>query len=488
MSLRLLQTLESLSLRDDDRLDAGEAQRLVDASGDRSEVSVEERAHLVRAAASPRTTLEGKNVIERFLAAPTEELPLRAHTGADASGFSDDVLVLGRDGTVRGNSSVTPHSRSYAAVHKGPMRERMGSPAPSSPVLTPLEQARVASRTPGQALDAMARERGLSLGFEALANAKSSFDPEAPSWWGKCHAWAWAALSTELSARVDVGGPEGQRGLWFAGQWLSRAELGNVLMTVADRIALRDGSELFRSNLTPTELLQATAQFLLAGGGGFVADLHNDAAHGGEREVWNQPFVAADVTTKTLGGEGAAFVLALAEKEGRGGVAVKHVHLVGRYGNEKSDDWEGAWHPGSRSWNVYAVTDANGVVVAAYQADDVKLNGARGLPTRQSHELPEYVWKPSLEVIDAGFSGAPHPAIDGDALAREYRFFLGEVLTKGVPGSMRADFEAAVPSRAVSAEERERLRVRFKGVAEAYTVDQWERAFGARGLARAVFL
>ena len=488
MSLRVLQTLETLSLRDDDRLDATEAQRLVDASRDRSEVTLEERAHLVRTAASPRTTLEGRNVIERFLAAPLEPFPLRAHTGADASGFSDDLLVLGPDGTMRGNSSVTPHSRSYAAVHKGPLRERHGSPPPKSVVLTPSEQARVASRTPGQALDAMGRERGLTLGFDALAHAKSSFDPEAPAWWGKCHAWAWAALSTELSARVDVGGPEGQRGLWFAGQWLSRAELGNVLMTVADRISLRDGSAFFRSNLTPADLLQATAQFLLEGGGGFVADLHNDAAHGGEREVWNQPFVAADVTTKTLSGEGAAFVLALAEKEGRAGVAVKHVHLVGRYGNEKADDWEGEWHPGSRSWNVYAVTDENGVVVAAYQADDEQLDGARGLPSRQSHELPEYVWKPSLGAIDAGFSGARHPAIDGDALAREYRFFLGEVLTKGVPGSMRADFEAAVPARPVSADEREALRVRFKGVAEAYTVEQWERAFGAKGLERAVFL
>jgi hypothetical protein len=232
-------------------------------------------------------------------------------------------------------------------------------------------------------------------------------------------------------------------------------------------------------------LLEGAAQFLFDGGGGVVADVHNDAAHGGEREVWNQPFVGADVDTKTLEGEGAAAVLALAAKEGTPGVAVKHVHLVGRYGNEQSDSWEGDWGQGSRSWNVYAVTDAQGTVLAAYMADDPKLDGARGLPTRASHELPEYWWKPSLHAAEAGLTGKPDAAVDGNPFAREYRFFTGTVLNRGVPGAVRSAFEAEVakaPAGPFSPELISALHAKYPDIADAYSHEQWTRAFGSRGL------
>jgi hypothetical protein len=232
--------------------------------------------------------------------------------------------------------------------------------------------------------------------------------------------------------------------------------------------------------------LHATCQYLLDGGGGFVADIHNDAVHGGDREVWNQPFVAADVETTTLTGPSADFVLALARKEGvELGVAVKHVHVVGRYGNEKSDDWEGEPALNSRAWNVYAVTDANGLVHAAYMADDQKLDGAAGLPTRASHELPEYVWKPSLRAAEAALTGKLDRAVDEDALGREFRFLVGEVLKKGVPGAVRARFEAevaALPKGPLDAARVESLRLRYPGIEAAYTKEQWARAFAPRGL------
>jgi hypothetical protein len=413
-------------------------------------------------------------------------------TGFDASGFDDDRVVLGPDGSERGTSSVTPYTRSYDAVREGPMREAHGSPAPRSSVLTGEESTRLSTQSPAEALDAMAQEKGVTLGegFVKLANAKGAFDPNAASWWGKCHAWAWSALSNELSARVDVGGAEGQRGLWLSGQWISRADLGNFMMGVADSIAIGDGNQLFKTPVTATDLLQATAQYLLDGGGGVVADIHNDAAHGGDHEVWNQPFVAADVDTHTLGGEGASTVLALAAKEGKSGTAVKHVHVVGRYGNEHSDDWEGPWNSESRSWNVYAVTDAAGSVVAAYMADDPKLDGARGLPTRASHELPEYFWKPTLGAVEDALDGTADRTIDSDPRAREYRFFVGTVLKKGVPGSTRAAFEAevsALPPGPIGAKARDALLESYPGVAEAYSTQQWERAFGSRGLASGAF-
>lgn len=492
MSVRILRTLDQLFTRDDGRLEPDEAHRLVDASRDLGAVSADEREALKAIAASPRTTLSARDVIESFLAAPAVPSLLRAVTGPDVSSFDDDRLVLGPDGSARGTSGVTPYTRSYDAVREGPMREAHGSPAPRSSVLTPAEHAAVRSQSPAEALDVMARARGVKLGtgFVALAHSKDFFDPNAPAWWGKCHAWAWSALSTELSARVDVGGPEGQRGLWLSGQWISRADLGNFLMGVADSISIREGNQLFEAPVTAIDLLQAASQFLLDGGGGVIADIHNDSVHGGDREVWNQPFVAADVDTRTLQGEGAAAVLALAAREGVQGAHVKHVHLVGRYGNERSNGHEGPWASESRSWNVYAVTDAAGTVLAAYMADAPELEGARGLPTRASHELPEYFWKPSAGAVEAGLNGAPHRVIDGDPLASEYRFFVGTVLTRGVPGSTRAGFEAEVsrlPPGPVSAGAAQSLLKAWPGVSEAYSSEQWERAFGSRGLSAKVF-
>lgn len=492
MSVRTLRTLNELFLRDDGRLEPAEAQRVVDASRDLATVSAEERTELHSIAASSRTTLEARNVIESFLDRPPSSVapPMTVIAGADVSSFDDDRLVLGPDGAEAGTSGVTPYTRSYDAVREGPMREAHGSRAPRSAVLTDEENDHVAAQSPAAALDAMARLRGVRSRFVELANAKSSFNPEAPAWWGKCHAWAWSALSNELSARVDVGGPVGERGLWLSGQWISRADLGNFMMGVADTIAIADSQQLFKDHLTATDLLQATAQYLLEGGEGFVADIHNDAAHGGDREVWNQPFVAADVDTHTLEGAGAAAVLALAAVDGTPGVRAKHVHVVGRYGNERSNDWEGDWGEASRSWNVYAVTNAQGEVVAAYMADDARLEGARGLPTRASHELPEYVWKPTLDSVKAAFSGEPLRALDADAHAKEYRFFVDTVLERGVPGAMRAGFEAAMarlPAGNIQAADVRALLTEFRGVSEAYTPQQWERAFASRGLSAKAF-
>ena len=494
MTVRALHTLDQLFTRDDGRLEPDEAQRLVDASRDLREVTPDERAELKAVASAPRTTLAARNVIESFLSQPVSTVapPMRSVMGPDASRFDDDQLVLGPDGSARGTSSVTPWVRSYDAVHDGPMREAHGSRAPRSAVLSEEENGLASKQSPAAALDAMAHARGARLGsgFVALANSKSAFDPEAPTWWGKCHAWAWSALSTELAARVDVGGPEGQRGLWLSGQWISRADLGNFMMGVADTMAMSEANQLFKVPVTATDLLEASAQYLLDGGGGFVADIHNDAAHGGEREVWNQPFVAADVDTHTLSGEGAAAVLALAAREGQQGTTVKHVHLVGRYGTERSDAWEGPWAAESRSWNIYAVTDAAGAVLAAYMADDPKLTGVQGLPTRASQELPEYVWKPTLSSVDAALHGTSNRAVDDEPLAAEYRFFVGTVLKRGVPGAMRAAFEAevsALPAGSLDAAAIAALLANYPGVAEAYSSAQWERAFGSRGLSAKAF-
>ena len=134
---------------------------------------------------------------------------------------------------------------------------------------------------------------------------------------------------------------------------------------------------------------------------------------------------------------------------------------------------------------MYAVTDRQGTVLAAYTADDPKLEGAHGLPTRASHELPEYWWKPSLQAAAAGLASTPNEAIDANPFAREYRFFTGTVLTRGVPGATRTAFEAELakaPPGALSPERIAALREKYPGIADAYSSEQWARAFAPRGL------
>lgn len=483
MTLATLKTLETLFTRDDERIDDTEAQHLVTAAHAEG-IDPDERAELQRLSRTPLVTSSARDRLSAFEA--SEDHLVSPRTGADESTFDDDLVVLPHDGHEVASAGVTAWSRGWAAVHDGPMRVAHGSKAPNSSVLTRDERTRLDLRTPGQSLDAAAKELGVKLGegFEHLAWKSSSYDPQAPTWWGKCHAWAWAALSSELSARVDVSGPEGQRGLWLGGEWISRADLGTWLMGVADHVSLSDASTMFDEQVTPMDLLHATGQFLVEGGG-FVADLHNDAAHGGEREVWNQPFLGADVTVSSLSPETEQTLLTLAGAEGVDAAHVKRVELSARYGNEQSDAWEGAAAEGQRHWQLYAVTDANGAVRSAWAADDARLATVAGLPSRTSDELPEYVWRPSLEPIRAGLSGAPNPAIDSDSLAREYRFLLGTVLKKGVPGAMRARFEAEVakqPTGKLSPEVAKRLHDRFPGVEAAYSRAQWARAFANRGL------
>lgn len=486
MTTTMLRTLAALDFRDGE-LAADEAKALADAASDGGTVTADEQSFVRGVAADRRVTPEAAAVLVEVLNA-SKALPLRVVTGASPNTLDDDAVFVAADGSGRGSSAVTPYTRSYDAVSTGPLNRAHGSPVPASSVLSAPELSALRQLQPAQALDAMAAARGVALpqSFAATAQSPSSYDPSAPSWWGKCHAWAWSALSNELSARVDVGGAEGERGVWLEGQWLSRADLGNWLMGLADTISMSDSNVLFDTDVTAKDLLRASSQYLTNGGGGFVADIHLDAAHGGAREVWNQPFVSTDVDVSTVKGEGVRFVLSLSRDDGeRAGVDVKLVRLRARYGNEVSDSHEGPWQSEFRRWNVYAVTDASGRVVSAYMADDVRLDGARGLPTRHSDERPEYIWRPSLDAAAAALEGRPHPAIDHDPSGAQFRFLVNEVLRRGVPGTMRRRFEAAVaalPPGPIEQATKEQLRRDFAGVSAAYTPEQWQRLAGARGL------
>jgi hypothetical protein len=411
---------------------------------------------------------------------------IRGVTGTMPFSFSDDTVFLGRDGQINGDANVPSYTRSYDSTKEGPLRFRHGSQVPESIALNATDRDAANKRTPGQSLDAAAKVFGVNVdGFEAMANSKDFYNQDAEFWWGKCHAWTWSSLSTTIDKLVDVPGPDGQKGLWVAGEFVSRADLGNWMMAVADQISVADGNKLFDSTVSATDLLKGTTQFLMNNGGGMISDVFNDKKKG-HKEVWNQPFVSSDVTTTTLKPDVAQKLLDLAKTDGvTGGATVKQVQIVGTYGVEQSDDHEGDPGRSSKSWNMYAVTDANGKVLTAYMADDDKLKDMADLPTKYSDDLPDYIWKPTMKAIDDTLAGRSNSVVENDSHGKEFKFFINTVLQKGVPATTRTAFEkdfAALPQGNLSADQARGLAQKYPGVANGYSPAQWKATFGTRGL------
>lgn len=496
MSVTNLRRLEQRFLQDK-KITADEAKSLVDSMSDYGAVSKSEKAELKKILDRNTDKLDpqARSMLEKALGVTTPPAPapaagsdvIRSVEGSMKLAFGDDTVFLGRDGTVHGDANVSSYTRSYDATKEGPLRFRHGSQPPASSVLTAEEAAAVKKNTPGQALDAAAKIFGASVdGFETMANSKDFYNEDADFWWGKCHAWTWSSLSEEVNRMVDVAGPEGQRGLWIGGQFMSRADLGNWMMGVADEIAINDSNQLFDSNITALDLLKGTTQFLMNNGGGMVSDIFNDKKKG-HKEVWNQPFVSSDVTTKSLPKDDTSKqILELAKADGlAGGVEVKQVTVVGSYGNERSDDYEGDPNRSSKTWNMFAVCDGNGKVLTAYMSDDEKLKGVTGLPYAHTDDLPDYIWKPTLRAISDTLAGRPNRTVDNDAHGKEFKFFLQTVLQKGVPATTRTAFEsamAALPAGNVDANAVTELVRKYPGVANGYSPEQWARAFASRGL------
>lgn len=496
MTVTNLRRLEQRFMTDS-KLTADEAKSLLDSTKDWGGVSKAEKTELAAFLARNASKMEpaAKDLLEKFVNGggtpnppppPASSAVIRTVTGTSASSFVDDTVFLGRDGTLHGEANVPAYTRSYDSTKEGPLRFHHGSDAPASRLLTAAENAAIKSKTPGQALDAAAKALGVKVdGFEKMANSKDFYDPSADFWWGKCHAWTWSSLSTTIDKLVDVPGPDGQKGLWVAGEWLSRADLGNWMMATADEISIQDSNQLFKSDLSAMDLLKGTTQFLMNNGGGMVSDVFNDKKKG-HKEVWNQPFVSSDVTTKTLSGDVATKLLEQAKKDGvTGGASIKQVTVVGTYGVEISDDHEGDPGRSSKTWNMYSVCDANGKVLTAYMADDDKLKGLAGLPTTYTDDLPDYIWKPTMKAIDDTLAGKSNPTVDYGAHGAEFKFFVGTVLKKGVPATVKTAFEndfSALPAGAVDAAKARALAARYPNVANAYSPDQWKKLFAPRGL------
>ncbi len=494
MSVKNLRKLESQFLKNDNRIDEAEAKQLLE-SAKQFGVTKSEKAELQALVGRNKDRFDGgaAKVLEAYFSPtkpPVANEVIRSVAGPNPATFEDDKVFLGRDGTISGKADVSAYTRNYASIKEGPLRFRHGSAVPESSVVPAADLAAAKANTPGKALDAAAAAFGVQVsGFESMANSTDFFNDKAEHWWGKCHAWTWSALNKTINKLVDVEGPEGQRGLWVGGQFMSRADLGNWMMATADKISIHDSNQYMKLGLSPMDLLKGTTQFMMNNGGGVVADVWNDAKKG-HKEVWNQPFVGADVTNTTLTGEVATKLLDQAKADGVTGVAVKQVTIVGTYGVEQTDGHEGAPGTSSKTWQMYVVTDDKGQALTSYMADDKKLSTIAGLPTTYTDDIPEYFWKPTLQALEDTLAGKQNNTVDWDSHGAEFKFFVGTVLKSGVPATTRAAFEAefqALPAGAINAATVTALSQKYPGVANAYSPDQWKTIFAPRGLSAKSF-
>ncbi len=501
MSVAKLNTLEKTNHGSFSAADV--ANKIIKAVNDGGGVSSAEKTKLAGMLAKDKFSPAAKTALQTFLngltgggAAPPAPRVVAAATatgnvattslGSNAASFDDDSVTLGKDGDLTIDTGIEPWTRSYDSIQEGPLRKANGSPAPASTILSASALDALHKETPGAALDAAAKVFGVTVGgFQAMATSKEFYDTSAQSWEGKCHAWTWSSLSTTIDKLVDVDGPDGQKGLWIGGQWLSRADLGNWMMAVADQIAVSGNDTLFDNKMNAADLLKGTLEYMAKNGGGVIADVWNDAAHDNDHQIWNQPFIKADVTTSTVAGAAAASVLAQAKKDGVSGAVVRLANIVGTYGVEASDDYEGAPNLTTKNWNMYVVTDASGKMLTAYMANDKKLASVTGLPTATTDDVPDYFWKPNLAAINDTLAGKSNPIVNADSHGREFTFFVQDVLEKGVSGVIRQEFEAAIkalPAGAISAAKVSELKRTYSTIANAYAPSEWQSSFGSRGL------
>lgn len=490
----LLTRLRADALRNDGRIDEAEMKRIVaffhDGSPEkRNAEAVSFVTNVLRTdarAVTPEAEALAKAALDGRDQGPGLETPQYrlVEKGAGSFVFDDDLYLLA-DGEVTGRPELVGHSRGYAAYRDGVLRFAHGSRAPRSGVLTPEEATTLRAQTPATALDRAATARGLALGTASYSYfaEKVHYRPGAntPYWEGLCHAWTTAALDDRLSVLVDVPGERGKRGLWYMGQWMSRADLGNWTMGSYDAISISDAVTV-DSFVRPENWVKGLVRHAM-NGTGLRADLWNDTDKGAS-EVWNQPILSAKVKIASVDEETAARVVEHARKDTSrwepvpaSGAAVKLVTATARWAVETSDDHEEATGIRTSTWNVYAIVDATGKVARGYMAH--KLPTVPGvLPTRTSDSLPDYFAYPTHSAIDAILNEKKHFVVDGAFQGKILKFFVGEVLARGVPADTREAFEAEALGPAAPSPEV--LRGRFPGVANAYSKEQWDRTFAPR--------
>jgi hypothetical protein len=474
-------------LRDNGVLDKDDALRMAaflqnEASGENAKV----KAFLQQVQAGGTFGPGAKELLTDFLQgtppnyAPLENSVYQLVQGSNPTSIFDDKVRLVGEGKISGDTNLIGHSRGYAKKAEGILRFAHGSKAPAYPkVSSAAETEALRSQGPHIALDKAAAIYGLDLGqfgYRYLAE-KVHYDPSAPYWAGTCQAWSYTSADNRLNALVEVEGPQGQRGVWIFGQWISRADLGNWLMAVANSLSIADSNTL-DSFVTPENLLKGVTQFVMTGGRGLRADLFNDKEKG-KYEVWNQPIYSADVNVAAVSDAVASAVIAHAKQNSPGyppfpqNPKVKLVQITALWGAEVGDSHEGPVKLAKSQWNAYMITDASGVVFKGYMAHHLAAANIYGLPVTKSSSLPDYYAYAKREIIDDALDAAPSTLLAGAVDGKHFRFFVGTVLAHGVPNTMRSAFENEFFAGADS----DSLKKAYPGIANAYSPEQWTQVF-----------
>ncbi len=405
-------------------------------------------------------------------------------------------LYLKSTGSFHSHTGLQTYSRGWLQYNqRAPLAVADGSRVPATAILNAAERGALEQLTPGQRLDRAVQslvgksKLGLQT-FEQISTGSAFYQPQQPDWGGVCYSWSHCALDSRQSRLVDVKGAPGARGLWLSGQWLSRADLGKWLMALSSAHTQGEGRVMWYSP-EAQDLVKAALGYLTRGGKGFRADIGPAIAKG---EIWFQPFVGLQ------GGKISAVpdaikqqILTVARQPqktnpylppapGVEGKEVRLVQFAGRYGDEAGDAHEGGPRHARLKWAAYAVLDGAGKMLQAYLASDPRLAAISGLPVRTSAPVPAELFVPEHGTIDGILKG--RSTAGGGLYGPQLEFFVGTVLARGVPGEVRTAFEKEVlttPGRLDTARVADLAR-RYPTVAGAYTREQWEQHFAARGL------
>jgi hypothetical protein len=360
------------------------------------------------------------------------------------------------------------------ALNTSPGRERDGSVLPQIGQLSSATLSEINGGTPGAAIDSAAQKAGWGTllrneangeeieGFDALVNHPSFYTQSQPAWAGKCHAWAWAALSRWVNEHVDVTGRPGNKGVMYRGEFLSVADLKKFVMAAADQISVNDRQEM-TSRPNALQTLKGVAEYIQTGGRGVVGDVHNDQAEG-TREIWNQPFTDASLTTSAVDSDVEDAILGMAGQ----GTQVKAVRINAEYGVEVNDRYEGPPSMTSKDWNMYAVCDAQGNVISACWANDERLDQvAPNRNMRFTDPGLEYFWDPYLDAIIDTLEGRENDLVDDP-----FKFYLREFLGNGTSVGLIEEFASSD----------DKSNAKFANVGMAFTDAQWNEAFDGTAL------
>lgn len=436
----------------DGTIDANDAKALVRDAKDYGKVTDAEKkvfANLLRDRAS-QFTPEAREALAKFFGLPigrpqlvTPAFPgeIAVIEGASTYSLDDDTLVMTGSGEFTSSIGRDIYSAGYLPMKDGPMLKPLGTPAPTSSVLSPGDNLINKDLSPVERFDEAYKRATGRDGELARRYATEGKRPEADHWWGFCDRWAYAALDPEIATRVNQ--PILYRGVYF-----STAELRGLASFLGRS---DEAGGLFDKEVTPLDLQKATALFLKDHGPGFIGDIHLDSAKR-TREVWNQPFDAVHQKVRELEGDELRKVLK-DEFKLRGdkaeGMRVFYVETEGHYGDEVGDSHEGGAAHKSKLWKSWILTDASGKAVDGKWAPG-------------SADTLEYIWRPDR----SGAHGA------------EAKFFR-DMLKAAIPAETVKRFEAALaalPPGPVPAEKKAELAREFAGIGAAYP----EGAFAAK--------